>query len=440
MLAEYYQFLKKFIEFKTISIGWKYKEEMHDCTNWLKHFLSKWGLDVDVFTDYGNPIVFASYETNKNLPTCLIYGHYDVQLADKSEWRKNDPFSLYIWRDKIFARWAVDNKWQILIHILTVLDLIKNNNLWFNIKFLIEWEEEIWSVNLPKFLEEHSDILEADFSLISDWEIIWDSPCVDAWFRWWFNVRLDMKTANTDLHSGLYGWVVPNALHEMNKLLAKIYDRGNHITIPYFYYDVASSTIDENMSLKNKTKLFDQDKFMKNNWIKEILKEKDFSFFEQIGLRPSIQVTWISSWYIWNWFKNAIPATAVAHLNFRLVENQQSQKVMKSFEQWLFSNIPSYVSYKIKFVDSYEAIKLDIYSPHVEKVKHILEYVYWKDLVYNYSWWWLPVVKHFVDILWLKNVLVPFANDDCNMHGVNENFDIKLIQKWFDFSKRFLCK
>lgn len=440
MLAEYYQHLKKFIEFETISVDWKHCEQMVDCANWLNHFLSKWNMETQVFTDYGNPIVVASYEVNKNLPTCLIYGHYDVQLIDRSKWRKNDPFSLYIWKDKIFARGVVDNKWQVLIHILTVLDLIEKQQLWFNIKFLLEGGKKIWSVWLSKFLDENSEFLDADFSLISGGEIIGDSPCVEAWFRWWFNVKLSMKTASIDFHSGLYGWVVPNALHEMTKLLSKIYDRGNHITIPYFYYDVDSPSIDENMSLKDKCKIFDQEKFMKTHWVKQILKEKDFSFFEQIWLRPTIQVTGISSWYTWDWFKNAIPSNSVSHLNFRLVWNQQVQNVIKAFKQWLVSNIPDYVSYDMIVEDLHEAIKIDIYNPYVEKVKHILKHVYWKDLIYSYSWWWSPVVKYFTDILWITNILVPFANDDCNMHSVNENFDISLIQKAFDFSKIFLGK
>ena len=41
-------------------------------------------------------------KVSNNLPTCLLYGHYDVQSADKNDGWKNDPFSLFIGKDKIY--------------------------------------------------------------------------------------------------------------------------------------------------------------------------------------------------------------------------------------------------------------------------------------------------------------------------------------------------
>jgi hypothetical protein len=73
----------------------------------------------------------------------------------------------------------------------------------------------------------------------------------------------------------------------------------------------------------------------------------------------------------------------------------------------------------------------------VSKAKDIQKDIHGSHPFHNYSWGGLPIVKLFSDILWFKNVLVPLANDDCNIHGVNENFDISLIKKWFEFSRRF---
>jgi hypothetical protein len=54
-------------------------------------------------------------------------------------------------------------------------------------------------------LEKYKDFLQADFALVSDGEIVGDRPCIDVGFRGGFNAKLTVSTANTDLHSGLYG-------------------------------------------------------------------------------------------------------------------------------------------------------------------------------------------------------------------------------------------
>jgi acetylornithine deacetylase/succinyl-diaminopimelate desuccinylase-like protein len=75
---------------------------------------------------------------SKNLPTCLLYGHYDVQNADQKDGRKNDPFSLFIGRDKIFGRGVVDNKGQVAIHLQTIFSLIDQGKLGYNLIILLE--------------------------------------------------------------------------------------------------------------------------------------------------------------------------------------------------------------------------------------------------------------------------------------------------------------
>jgi len=437
MQAEYYQFLKKFISFPSVSYDSKFFHKMEDISIWLKEVLGQSGIQTKIIQGYGHPIVLWHYQVSNNLPTCLLYGHYDVQSAEKSDGWKNDPFSLFIWKEKIYGRGVVDNKWQVSIHLQTVFSLIKEKKLWYNLIILLDGNKESWSMELVSFLEKYKDSLQADFSLISDWTIIGDYPCVDVWFRGGFNAKLSLETASMDLHSGLYGGIVPNVFHELNKLLAWLFDREHRVTVPYFYYNVEDIPFDKKLTNAEKEKAFDFDLFKKNVWISKLFKEKGLSFFDQIWLRPTIQITGVSGGYIWDWFKNIVPHQSITHLNFRLVANQNPEKIARAFEWWVRSSLPDYVRFSLETKDFFAPVKININNNMISKVKTILEDVYWCPLLYNYSGSWLPIVKSFSDILKLDNILVPLANDDCNIYGVNENFDISLIGKWFEFSRRF---
>ena len=85
---------------------------------------------------------------------------------------------------------------------------------------------------------------------------------------------------------------MPNAIHEMNKLLAKLYDMNHHITIPYFYYDVQEIPFD--VLIKNKKIKIDMQKIMHDTGVKTFFQEKNLDLMTQIGLKPTIQVTGIS--------------------------------------------------------------------------------------------------------------------------------------------------
>lgn len=135
--------------------------------------------------------------------------------------------------EKIIARGAVDNKGQIMIHIISILDAIQSGDLQYNIKFMIEGDEETGSPHLQQFLLDHQELLACDLVMVSDGEIIGDhTPTLGAGFRGGANVTITLQTAQYDLHSGLYGGIAPNSAIEATKLLSTLYDDGYRLTIP----------------------------------------------------------------------------------------------------------------------------------------------------------------------------------------------------------------
>jgi acetylornithine deacetylase/succinyl-diaminopimelate desuccinylase-like protein len=77
---------------------------------------------------------------------------------------------------------------------------------------------------------------------------------------------------------------------------------------------------------------------------------------------------------------------------------------------------------------------------YIKKAETVLQQIFESPVFYKYSWDGLPIVEILERVVNTKPVLIPLVNEDCNAHGVNENFDIDLIEKWFQFSYEFLKK
>src|SRR5205823_3586550 len=133
--------------------------DIQKTAEWLGDLFKQHGFTVNIVKGYDNPIVVAHYITAPSLPTGLIYGHYDVQPAAKEEGWQSEPFTFTERAGRFYARGAIDNKGQVFVHVTTILQLIKEKKLGYNIKFMIEGNEETGSPTLEKFIKENKKLL-----------------------------------------------------------------------------------------------------------------------------------------------------------------------------------------------------------------------------------------------------------------------------------------
>ncbi|HRU50179.1 MAG TPA: M20/M25/M40 family metallo-hydrolase [Candidatus Absconditabacterales bacterium] len=435
MIAEYYIHLKEYLSFKSISTDGNFNNEIQTCSNRLKELFEQNNFQVEVVSNYGNPIIIASYFVDNNLENGLIYGHYDVQNANQIDGRKENPFNLYIGKDKVIGRGVVDNKGQTLIHILSIIKLIKENKLGYNITFILEGEEEIGSPGIIKFIEENKQKFKADFILISDGNIVKNLPIIESGFRGGFNSKLEIKTANTDLHTGIYGGIVPNPIEELINLFSKLYDANNQVTIPYFYYEVEEFNV--NQKILNSKIPFNQEDL--TNFGISQTKLKDVDFYTKSGWLPCIEITGINSGST-EFFKNSIPNTATANINFRLVNNQKCDSIVNLFKEWIKNNLPKNIEYKLSFDQYSKPTKISLQNKFVDKAEKTLTEIYANKVIYLRSGGSLPIIDIFQTHVSNNILSIPLANEDSNMHGVNENFEIDLIKKGLEFSYKFFQK
>jgi acetylornithine deacetylase/succinyl-diaminopimelate desuccinylase-like protein len=165
-----------------------------------------------------------------------------VQPADPLELWTSPPFEPVIKNTDlhpngaIFARGACDDKGQMYMHVKAMEFMTNTNQLPCNVKFMIEGEEEVGSVNLSKFVKKNQEKLKNDVILISDTGMIAnDVPSITTGLRGLSYVEVEVTGPNRDLHSGLYGGAVANPINILTKMIASLHDENNHITIPGFY-------------------------------------------------------------------------------------------------------------------------------------------------------------------------------------------------------------
>jgi acetylornithine deacetylase/succinyl-diaminopimelate desuccinylase-like protein len=164
-LEDYFTFLR----FPSISTDNAYKERLAECAHWLVEKLNAIGLEAQLVSTPGHPVIWAKNKHQPGRRGVMLYGHYDVQPPDPLELWDSPPFDPVLKNGYVYARGATDNKGQILGHILGIQETLEETgDLPVNLHLIIEGEEEIGSGNLPGFLRENRAALECDLAVVSD--------------------------------------------------------------------------------------------------------------------------------------------------------------------------------------------------------------------------------------------------------------------------------
>ena len=282
--------------------------------------------------------------------------------------------------------------------------------------------------------EERPELFKADQYIISDGEMPY-KPVITASFRGTFNLTVKVTTAANNMHSGLYGGAAPSATVVASQLVARMYDDNNRLVLKGFYDKDLVPTVEELQLCKDMDGV--KMKTLEQTGVKKWFLGKNNSFCEVVGFTTMIVPSGINGGYTGSGYSNIVPATAFIKLNTRLAANQSVETVQNMIRQYLVENTPDYATAEIVDVQSDNApIKVDITSSMHKKAIALLEEVYGDKVLIDFCGATLPIVIDIKRVFGVDPVLISLANDDCNMHGVNENYDIRLIKKGLEFSER----
>ncbi|OBX23136.1 MULTISPECIES: dipeptidase [Bizionia] len=433
-VAEHRQrFLNELIELlkiPSVSADSAFKNDVLRTAEAVKFSLEKAGCDhVEICETAGYPIVYGEKMIDKNLPTILVYGHYDVQPADPIELWTSPPFEPVIKKTDIhpegaiFARGACDDKGQMYMHVKAMEFMTSTNQLPCNVKFMIEGEEEVGSVNLSTFVKNNHEKLKNDVILISDTGMIAkDVPSITTGLRGLSYVEVEVTGPNRDLHSGLYGGAVANPINILTKMIASLHDENNHITIPGFYDKVEELSKEERAEMAKAP--FSLDAYKKSLDIDAVYGEAGFTTNERNSIRPTLDVNGIWGGYIGEGAKTVIASKAFAKISMRLVPHQEWEEITELFKKHFESIAPEGVKVLVKPHHGGQGYVTPIDSLGYQAASKAYEESFGKKPIPQRSGGSIPIVSLFEQELQSKTILMGFGLDSDAIHSPNEHFGV----------------
>lgn len=417
--------LFELLRFPSVSADPQFKEGVLNTAEFVAQKLKDAGANnVEICPTAGYPIVYGERIIDSNLPTVLVYGHYDVQPADPIELWDTPPFEPTIRDGKIYARGAADDKGQFYMHVKAFEYMVKENELACNVKFMIEGEEEVGSENLGIFVKENIERLKSDVIVISDTAMIsLETPSIETGLRGLSYVEVEVVGPNRDLHSGVYGGGVANPATILSKMIASLHDENNHITIPGFYDDVAELSAEQRKALNEAP--FDIEVYKEDLGVEELWGEKGYTTIERTGIRPTLEVNGIWGGYIGEGAKTVLPSKANAKISMRLVPNQNSERITQLFKKHFENIAPKSVQVIVKPHHGGEPVVTPTDGIAYQAAEKALEVAFGKKPVPTRGGGSIPIVSLFEKELGVKSVLLGFGLDSDNLHSPNEKYGIE---------------
>jgi acetylornithine deacetylase/succinyl-diaminopimelate desuccinylase-like protein len=418
------------LKIPSVSADKAYKKDVLNTADFVLESLKKAGCDhVELCETPGYPIIYGEKIIDKNLPTVLVYGHYDVQPADPIELWTSPPFEPVIKNTAIhpegaiFARGACDDKGQMYMHVKAMEYMTSTGNLPCNVKFMIEGEEEVGSEGLAWFVPRNIEKLANDVILISDTGMIANNiPSITTGLRGLSYVEVEVTGPNRDLHSGLYGGAVANPINILTKMIASLTDEDNHITIPGFYDNVEELSTEERAEMAKAP--FSLENYKKSIDIDAVYGEKGYTTNERNAIRPTLDVNGIWGGYTGEGAKTVIASKAFAKISMRLVPNQDWRAITELFKNHFERIAPKSVKVVVKPHHGGQGYVTPTDNIAYQAASKAYETSFGKVPIPQRSGGSIPIVALFEQHLKSKTILMGFGLDSDAIHSPDEHFGI----------------
>lgn len=421
----------KFLSFKSIGTDHSFDQETRECADWLFSYLSEMGLDVTLWETSGKPVVFAQdLRAGKDLPTLLLYHHYDVQPVDPLELWDSDPFVPTVKEGSVFARGAQDNKGQCFYTLSALKALYQlTDALPFNLKVFIEGEEESGSVGTKQAIVEHAEDLKADAMLAIDSNMA--APGIGAitlGIRGMVTGEVVVRCAGSDMHSGMLGGAAYNPIRALTHALSACYDATGKVAIPHFYDSVKELTSEEKSELDLE---IDQEVVKQEFSILAFSPEPGYTIGESVGIRPTFEINGILGGYTGEGFKTVLPAKASAKISCRLVPDQDPEEIFQNLEVHLRKHLPEGMEMELHHDQGARAFRTSGNSKIAKLAAKAYEEVLGvpcKKILCGGS---IPIVTDLAKVIGGDVLMMGFGLDRDQIHAPNEHFGLDRFKQGF---------
>jgi acetylornithine deacetylase/succinyl-diaminopimelate desuccinylase-like protein len=420
--------LFQYVRFPSVSAQPEHRGDMAACAEWLVNHCRQIGLEAEVRPTAGHPVVVAKTKRTGK-PPYLVYGHYDVQPAEPFELWKSPPFEPCLEGRSLFARGACDNKGQNLAHFKAVEAYLKTNTeLPCDLTFVIEGEEEVGSEHLEEFLRANRKELACRAVVISDTGMpSLKHPALTYALRGIVACEIILRGPSRDLHSGIFGGTLDNPAMALCQMLAQLRDKSGRVSIPGFYDGVVKlSALERQQAARFPMTEAYYRKFL---GVPKLFGERGYTFIEQRSSRPTIEINGLTSGYQGEGSKTIVPSWARAKLTFRLVPNQDPERIRKLILRRLKQLCPPTVKMEVVAGHGGEPYMMSPTNPLAQAALRTLKEAFGHEPILMREGGSIPIVTQFKKVLGADCLLLGLSLPDDNAHSPNEKFSLDCFEK-----------
>ncbi|MEA2432954.1 MAG: hypothetical protein QOG54_411 [Actinomycetota bacterium] len=433
--------LFEYLRIPSISSGGGDPADLAACAEWLKAKIQRSGGDAHVVTDLGNPLVIGDLPASApDAPTVLIYGHYDVQSPNPVEAWTTPPFAPEIRNGRIYARGASDDKGNFYPLLFSACRMAMDKTLPVHVRCFIEGEEESGGTSAHSWITK--DEAGADCAIVFDSDMR-DAvtPALTIGVRGMLQFSLDVKSADHDLHSGMYGGAALNAVHVLNRMLDQVLPGPDGLLRDELRAGIAPPRPEELESWAQFNPGADEIAMSGGRAISE---DAATHYYEHNWADASLDVNGIAGGDAVQ-KRTIIPAVANAKFSIRLAPGQNHQEIGATAERLLRSAAPANADVNIEW-SGVDAAVFDPQHPALLIAADALKEVCGVETALQRVGGSIPVLKDFYD-RGIATILSGFALVDDQIHAVDESFRLesvalceaaadKLFEKLADLPKR----
>lgn len=450
--------LMDWLRIPSVSTDPAYRSDVAKAGEWCAARLREAGFETRVMPtgtkdQPGHPVVLATTPGDAEYkgPHVLFYGHYDVQPAEPLELWESPPYEPVIRPakgavgERIVARGSCDDKGQVATFLEAMLawkQVSGKTAGGVRMTVLIEGEEESGSANLERFVEENRAELGAcDVCVISDTGMLGRGrPAITYGVRGLVYTEITLHAADQDLHSGLWGGRAPNPVNELAKVLAQLWDEDRRVTIPGFYNDVRPIGDDERAQWKKLNVSAAESLATIGLGPEADVGESGFTATEREWARPTCDVNGIFGGYTGKGAKTVIASKATAKVSFRLVADQQPERVAEAFFAWLHQRTPAGCRWETTNMGGGYPATTPTDSPTLRAAVAALRDASGAEAALIKSGGSIPIAGMLKDKLGLDTIFMGFGLEDDRVHSPNEKFELSCFRLGMESHARLIEK
>ncbi|XP_068188962.1 cytosolic non-specific dipeptidase [Antennarius striatus] len=389
------------------------------------------------------PIILGRLGSDPGKKTVCIYGHLDVQPANIDDGWDTEPFTLVEKDGKLYGRGSTDDKGPVLAWFNCIEAYQKiQQELPINFKFCFEGMEESGSEGLDDLVFARKDTFfkDVDFVCISDnYWLGKNKPCITYGLRGICYFFMEVECGDKDLHSGVFGGSVHEAMTDLIALMGSLVDKRGKILIPGMYEDVAALT-DEEQVLYEKID-FDLEEYCKDVGTTRLLHDTKEQILMHRWRFPSLSLHGIEGAFAEAGAKTVIPRKVTGKFSIRLVPDMDPKVVEKQVVDYLqktFTEMGSPNKMKVSMGHGAKAWVSDFNHPHYMAGRRAMKTVFGVDPDLTREGGSIPVTLTFQEATGRNVMLLPIGSCDDGAHSQNEKLNrinyvqgIKMLGAYF---------